>query len=86
MSTECSSQARQVPAWRERTSGTIGEVRIDVDEQAGQGSDVLMVVPDDRGERLGGAATEEAEVTTLDLPSVDVVMPDRAKEHPFHGA
>ena len=41
---------------------------------AGQRPDVLVVVADDGGQRLGRPAAQEAEVAPRDLPAVDVVV------------
>ena len=46
---------------------------LDVGEQPTERSHVLVVVPDDGGERLRRTAAEEAEVTARDLPAIDVV-------------
>jgi hypothetical protein len=54
-----------------------------VGEEASEGSHVLLVVDDDRSERVGAPAPEEVEVAAGDLPAADVVDPANAEELPL---
>ena len=49
-------------------------------DETRQRADVLVVVADDREQRLGRAAAQEAEVPTRDLPAVDVAVALRQPE------
>jgi hypothetical protein len=84
-SPEGPGQPGQVPAVGTRPHCRVAEPLLEVDEEAAQRADVLVVVAHDGRKRLGRSAAEEAEVAPRDLPAVDVVMSDDAEQRPFDG-
>jgi hypothetical protein len=63
----------------------VGVAAVDVDEQARERPDVLIVVPDHVEQRRRFPEPEELEVPRRDLPATDVRVPAQAKEHRFDG-
>lgn len=58
----------------------VAEVLVNVAQEAGQGSNVLLVVANDPEEEGRVPVAEELEVARRDLPAGDVVMPTEAQE------
>lgn len=54
--------------------------RVQEGDDAGQRSDVLVVVPHDRAQDVSRPATQEAEVAGGDLPAVHVVVPGHPEQ------
>ena len=74
-------------ARRRRPTGILGGVpRVEDGEQPRQRADVLVVVADDRRERLGRATTQEPEVAAGDLPALDVAVAVHPEQSRLHGS
>ena len=78
-------EAGEVAAGRPGPCKRIAEAVLDVDQQPRERADVLVVVAHHCGQGLGGAAAQEPEIATGDLPAVDIVVPDDAEQHPLDG-
>jgi hypothetical protein len=77
------SEPGQVTARGMGSRRRVAESLIEVDEEAGERADVLVVMADDGRQGLSGPAAEEAEVPARDLPAVDVVVADETEQCPF---
>ena len=65
-------QPGQVTRGRGGSCRRVGEPRLEMGEEPAERADVLVVVPDDVGQRGGVAAAQELEVATGDLGAIDV--------------
>jgi hypothetical protein len=77
---ECPGQPGQVPGRRAGPAGGVGELALEVGQQPGQRSDVLVVVANDVDERLDRAAAQEGQVVAGDLPAFHVADPVEPEE------
>ena len=64
----------------------VGKRAVEVDEQATQGADVLVVVSNDVDERARIAVDEEREIPLRDLPAGDIGVASHPQQGRFHGA
>jgi hypothetical protein len=79
-------QAGEVTCGRFGPALAVGVAAVDVDEQARQGADVLVVVPNHLEQRRRLPKPQELEVPRRDLPAADVRMPAQPKEHRLNGS
>jgi hypothetical protein len=77
-------QAGKVTGRRFGPALAVGVAAIDVDEQARQRADVLVVVPNDLQERRRLPEPQELEVPRRDLPATDVRMAAEPQQHRLH--
>jgi hypothetical protein len=81
---ECPSQPGQIPRRRIGPALPIRVIAVDMDEQASQRADVLVVVVDDFEERGRLAGPKELEIAARDLPAGDIgvaVEPEQDRLH-----
>jgi hypothetical protein len=78
-------QAGEVTRRRFCPAVAVGVAAVDVDEQAREGADVLVVMADHLQQRCRLPEPQELEVARRDLPAPDVGVPAESQEHGLDG-